>query len=127
MDPSIVLAKFWGVTLFVTCGGLLLNKKLYFEFVRASKIESIALISGLVAVLSGAFLVSIYNVWSFDYRGLLTLLGWLTLLKGVAVFIVPKSALSLARRVKSNDSLFYSSVGVSFLIGLYMLYIGFLS
>jgi hypothetical protein len=93
---TLYLAKFLGLSCLLMCAALFSRPKASLSTIEAM-VESPALIlvTGIVTLAAGAALVIGHNVWS---RGALplavTLLGWLTLIKGVALVAIPPSALS---------------------------------
>src|SRR3989344_7139161 len=98
MDLTIILARFWGIVLVAACGAYVANRKLLQEELKAVEKQEILLLSGFIALLVGAVHVAIYNRWEFTIRGLITLLGWITLLKGVVRLSAPKYTKLMIKR-----------------------------
>jgi hypothetical protein len=71
----------------------------------------------------GMVIVALYHVWSADWRVLVTLLGWLTVIKGAVIMLFPSSMMLLYRRFWSNQILTYSGVYALVLGGL-LLFLG---
>src|SRR5581483_5808229 len=85
---SFALARIWGIVLFLICFSLLLNHKRFIAAIK--KIDTVSMyIIGLNLLVIGSIQVVGYEHWTFDWTGLLTLLGWLTLLKGLAFLFIP--------------------------------------
>ena len=76
------------------------------------------LIAGVFALVMGVVQVVGYNSWTFDYRGLITLLGWVALLKGIAILFVPGYMERFARAIAWGNGIwlrwvcFWSSAGI---------------
>ena len=86
IELSLYLARAWGLFSVLVSLGLLLNRANYLHMVNTLKPDDISvLIAGVFALVMGVVQVVGYNSWTFDYRGLITLLGWVALLKGVAI------------------------------------------
>jgi len=78
--------------------------------------ENIAL--GLIAVLS-------HNVWDGSWRTLVTILSWLTLLKGVMYLFLSHNAYMRMVKVFSDKRWFGVSSVIIILLGLYLTAKGF--
>ncbi len=127
MELSPILAEFWGIILIVSCGGLLFNKKLYENIVNAAQNEEFMFLYGLIALIIGAFSVSLYNIWALNFEGLITLFGWATLLKGIVVFVFPQVSITWLNKFKEKSTLIHACTVLFLLLGIYLLYIGLTS
>ncbi len=127
MELSSILAEFWGILLIVTCGGLLFNKKLYENIVKAAQNEEFLFLYGLIDLIIGALSVSLYNIWAFNFEGLITLFGWATLLKGIVVFVFPQVSITWLNKFKEKSVLIHIFSVLFLLLGIYLLYIGLTS
>jgi hypothetical protein len=47
-------------------------------------------VTGLLTVLMGILIVHYHNTWTRNWPVLITVVGWLALLKGVAIIVVPQ-------------------------------------
>lgn len=92
--------------------GLSIFNKSYFTAVMADLTNSKGLLwlTGFVTFVMGMVMVALYNVWSADWRVLVTVLGWLTVIKGAVILLVPSSMILLYRRFWSNHLLNYSGI-----------------
>lgn len=123
MELSLLLARFWGITLIVTCTTLLFNRKLYGNLLRAVQKEELMSIVGIFTVMAGALHIAIFETWSADYKGLITILGWSIFIKGVLAFAFPQT---FQKILKIKWTIFASPIGIIFLIiGFWLLNIGF--
>ena len=57
-----------------------------------------------LALTMGAVLVVIHNIWGSRLQMLISLIGWLTLLKGAFILILPNSTVALYKKWKWNNS-----------------------
>lgn len=124
MDASLVLARFWGIILVVLCGSFLVNARFYVRLVKAFGDESVRFTYFLVVLIIGAVCVAVLNEWSRDYRGLITLLGWGSLLKGIFGIIFPATSRRIIERVNLTPALLYPSAVVFIGVGGYLLFVG---
>jgi hypothetical protein len=81
---------------------------------------------GLVALLMGATFVVLNNVWNGGNMELvITIIGWLILLKGIFLMWFPAAAASLYRKYSGSKALTWWGA-IVFIIGLVLLYKGFM-
>ena len=52
-----------------------------------------------MALLAGFLIVNFHNVWVWDWTVIITVLGWLALLKGILLLLLPKTMVALTRLV----------------------------
>ena len=122
---AYILARFLGLFLLVI--GLMVlvmrDQKAYFDQLVESK--EFLFITGLITVAIGALVVALSNVWSFDWRLLITILGWGTLIKGAMMLMLPELSISVWKKTSVKRWLLVGSGAVSFIIGVYLIWIGF--
>jgi len=97
MSPlTLFLGKFLGLSCLLMCAALIARPKAALEAIN-SMMESpgLLLISGICTTFGGAAMVLGHNVWSGGALAVaVTVLGWLTLIKGVALMATPPRALA---------------------------------
>jgi hypothetical protein len=96
MSPlTLFLAKFLGLFCLLMCGVLVARPKASLEAINAMmESPGLILVTGIFTMAGGAALVVGHNVWSGGALPVaVTLLGWLTLIKGVALMATPPRVL----------------------------------
>lgn len=84
METSLFLAQFWGwIIVVIGLVYILKSKTLTDEIFSLVEDRGFAILSGWVALIIGLTTVVLHNIWSADWRVVITVLGWLTLAKGV--------------------------------------------
>jgi hypothetical protein len=118
MNITNTLAVLTGSTLVIV--GITVFNKSYFNAVMSDLANSKGLlwVTGLITFVMGTVIVALHNVWSADWRLIVTLLGWLTVVKGAVIILFPSSMLLLYRRFLSNHLLTYSGIYAVVLGGL---------
>ncbi len=97
MSPlTLFLGKFLGLCCLLMCGVLVARPKASLEAINAMmESPGLILVTGIFTMAGGAALVVGHNVWSGGALPVaVTLLGWLTLIKGVALMATPPRALT---------------------------------
>ncbi|PIP86445.1 hypothetical protein COV42_00930 [Candidatus Campbellbacteria bacterium CG11_big_fil_rev_8_21_14_0_20_44_21] len=125
MDLSFLLAKILG--LFYLILGVIVFKKTEIRKIseELSKNEALRFVFGLIILLIGIIIVAIHNVWSGDWRVLITLLGWLSLVKGFSSLWMDEATYKKWILKWDSKSMVTAGGAVSMVIGLYLSYIGF--
>ncbi len=90
MELSIFLAQIFAVVYIVIGLGMLINpkhyKKLMDEFLKSAGMQYLG---GVMALVAGFLIVMNHNIWEKSWVVLITIIGWLGLIKGVLLFIAP--------------------------------------
>jgi hypothetical protein len=127
MDAALVLARFWGIVLVVLCGSMLVNAKFYVRLVKGLQDEAVRFLYFFVVLVIGAVNVSFFfNQWAWNLRGLITLLGWGSLLKGAFGILLPDLSNKIIQRVNLSPMLIYPTGVIMLIIGVYLLFCGFI-
>jgi hypothetical protein len=125
MDMTIVLAKALGI-IFVVMGISIISNKKSISGVLADLEEDPGFlwIAGLMALLIGAFMVAVHNTWGSGFQTVISLIGWLSIIKGTVMLVIPDASMSIYKKVAGNMALTLSGYAV-LIIGLVLLYEGF--
>lgn len=92
MDTSILLAKFLGPFIMVIGIGLLFNIKRYRKILEDFRKDSALIyVTGLITFVTGLAIVLLHNLWVGDWRLIITVFGWITLIKGAWLVILPQT------------------------------------
>lgn len=125
MQTSIFLAKLIGPLLLIVGIGVLINRDHYLamarQFVGSTPLMYLGAVVGMVA---GLAIVLVHNVWAADWRVLITLLGWIHLIRGAATVIFPRKAAEFAARVAGRAILISSLVALT--LGAIFVFFGYL-
>jgi hypothetical protein len=125
MDVSIFLARVIGLYLILVCSPLLLNHKKFLPVLRETVENApIMLFSGVMAVVFGILILVTHNVWTADWRVLITLTGWMALIKGMVRFVLPDQAVRIANATLQTKS-YFVMLSLAIIIGICLIYHGF--
>ena len=125
MNTSIFLAQAFGLY-FIIIGLAMLYKKEYYQkaAVEMAKSGGVMLITSIVTLILGIILVLFHNVWVADWRAVITVLCWMTLLKGMLRLAFPES-MSKWVAIFLNDRAYDIMLSVFVIFGGYLAYVGF--
>lgn len=121
MDISIFLAKFWG-SLFIILGLQSVWANLLGRTIKLTENKAITVSTGYITFLLGLVTVILHNIWVWDWRVAVTILGWTTLLKGITKIGFPEHVRRQAKMFKGQQKLWGF---VIFLIGAWLFWMGF--
>ena len=126
METSLFLARVIGLISVISTVVILVRYKQSLAL-EAEATHSPVLIhlSGFVFLILGVLLVVSHWVWTFDWRLVITIIGWLILLKGIGRILFPWAVRRLIER-KRGDRRFLIGEVSGLVAGLYLLYCGFI-
>ena len=106
MTQSTFIAQAIAVS-YLTIGlGLMLNKDYYRRFFQDYYTETSAmLLSGFLGLMIGFILIALHNVWASNWTILITLIGWLSLIKGILIIIFPEKIKQLTKLIRNPENL----------------------
>ena len=126
MQRSIYLARLIGPPLLVAGVGVLFNgevfRALYEQFVIS---PALLYLSGVIALPVGIAIVLAHNLWVKDWRVIVILFGWLTVIGGVARMVAPQLAQIVGGAVLDTPYTLTVAGVVMAAIGCVLSYFGF--
>ncbi|MEX1997298.1 MAG: hypothetical protein WEA04_01295 [Candidatus Andersenbacteria bacterium] len=125
MEDSIFLAKVIGLFGAISTLAILsrYQQSLAMEE-SAAKNLVVTYLSGFLILIGGILLVISHQVWTGDWRVIITIIGWLVLLKGVIRIFFPDIVKKLIEK-KNSDHRFVLAEVATLLVSLYLVYKGF--
>lgn len=104
MEISIYLARFWG-SLFIILGLGSVLVKLLGRVIKYTEDKTITVSTGYITFLLGLITVTLHNIWVADWRVAITILGWITLIKGIEKIAFPGRVNKKAQLFKGRQAL----------------------
>lgn len=104
MEISIYLARFWG-SLFIILGLASVGAKFLGRVIHYTQDKSITVSTGYITFLLGLITVVLHNIWVFDLQIAITILGWVTLFKGIEKIAFPDRVNKIAQVFKGRQTL----------------------
>jgi uncharacterized membrane protein len=127
MQASIFIAKLLG-PMFVLVGIAILSKPEAFRVLLKEFIESHVLmyLAGFLGLVAGLALVLNHNVWLLDWRLIITLIGWATIVRAVVTIFQPQQIVSLGLKAIQHKGIIFGAAVTDLAIGLILSYFGYL-
>jgi hypothetical protein len=115
MDRSLFLARLLGPTFVAIALGMLINLDMYESMIAEGlRLGILFYLSGLLSLLGGLAIVNLHNRWQFDWRVIITVLGWLMTIGGIMRIALPQVAIAVGSTIYSGRA---SAVVAALIIG----------
>lgn len=126
METSIFLARIFAVVYLTAGVGMLLNQE-YFKKGMKKMLDDFTavLLGGLMSLILGMLILNVHSGWAQDWTSLVTLIGYIALLKGVLLFLAPEWMLRMSKKMVTK--LLPVSMSLAILFGLAFGYFGYLA
>ena len=126
MSTSIFIARLLGPVLLVAGIAMLVNRKQLDAIVQELfRSPLLLLLLGIIDFTVGLAIVLTHNVWAADWRIIITLLGWLLLVRGAVRLLIPDQVKALGAKVLGNANVVTGSLAVVTVLGLVLSYFGY--
>jgi len=126
MEISIFLARVIGIVSIITTIAIFIRYKKSLQFEKeVAKNPASIYISGFVFLILGVLLTVSHSIWTLDWRVIITLLGWVILIKGIGRILFPEAVGRMIDKKQTNHWFIIGEILI-FIIGLYLLYYGFI-
>lgn len=126
MDISKFLGKVIGIYLIIISLAMLLHIDRFNEMVsQLSANPPLVFTIGFFTLILGLLVVVIHNIWQWNWRVLITIIGWIALLKGTSLIIHPALIDILTSFYVQNTIFDYSVAIIDLILGIILVYFGF--
>jgi len=124
MDTTIFLAQFWGCLMVITAGVYLMRGESFLhEFFKMRKDKGFVFLLGWILFFLGLGTVILHNVWVFDWRVLITISGWSSIIQGIARVGFPKTTQKFITAILKNKIVNFRIIMVIVgLLGAWLIY-----
>lgn len=121
LEISIFFARLWG-SFFLIFGFLFIVTRQLGRTIEMTDNKAFVISTGYISMLMGLVTVILHNIWVVDWRIVITILGWSTLIKGIQKIGFPEFIHKQAQRFKSRQWL---SAIFLLLFGVWLLLVSF--
>lgn len=106
--------------------GILLNYSHYKKMIEDFVNDTTALyFGGIMALVVGYLLVTHHNIWEKDWHVIITVIGWLALIKGLFLLMLPKSATLMTKAFLKLKNVMMIEAVFIIAIGIFFMYLGY--
>jgi hypothetical protein len=125
MDISIAISQVLGIVLAVMGLSIVVDRKNVSAALERVQDRGYLWLWGFLTLTIGAVIVVMNNMWTSGLPLLVTVLGWLTLIKGAFLVLFPGLAIALYRKFNNDSVLLWGGI-IAFVLGLILLYVRFM-
>ena len=126
-ELTVFLSRLIGLVALIVAVPMVIDKpSMMAAFGLLIQDRGLMLVLGIASVVAGAAIVLLHNVWNKGLWPLVvTLCGWLLLLRGVLILFLPADVLSGLLATLRVADYFYAYAAVPMLVGAYLCFRGF--
>ncbi len=121
MDVSIFFARLWG-SYSVIFGALFIITRQLGKTIEMTDDKKFVISTGYITLIMGLVTVILHNIWVFDWRIIITILGWSTVIKGIMKIGFPEQIHKQAQKFKKKQWL---SAAFMVLLGVWLFWVSF--
>lgn len=125
MSIANFIADILGILLVVIPFSLFINHQQMKNMFSALENEFFMYMNGLALFVTGIVIALLHNIWVWNWVIIVTIAGWLFIIKGLFLMFFTKDAVELIGKLKATKYIPYLLLVVLFL-GLKFLYFGFI-
>ena len=122
METTILLAKFWGWFLTISCLIFFLRRNLLEELFRLLEDKGFVILSGYLASLIGLVSIILHNFWVSNWRVIITIFGWVSLIKGITRLAFPEAPSKTAEKLRKNPALIQLLLSFGIILGVFLIW-----
>ena len=90
METSLLIARILGTLFIVITLAVLFNLDYYRNMVRDFLTQpALRYLGGVMAFVFGLLTIEIHNIWVTNWTVVITVMGWMALIKGIVLLMVP--------------------------------------
>jgi hypothetical protein len=87
--------------------------------------RALIFLTGILALLAGVAIINVHNVWVPDWRVIVTVLGWLLVLRGVMLLVFPLTVQVFGDRVATSQAGVTAGAALTFVLGAILCIMGY--
>ena len=126
MPSSKTIAGLIGPTLIAIAVALLVNLESFPALAESvSRDPLLIFVSGVLMFIAGLAIVRVHNRWEADWTVLVTVLGWIALIGGLARMMFPIELAAMATKFSQDTGLIAAEAVVLLVVGAFLSYKGY--
>jgi hypothetical protein len=126
MENSIFLAKIIGPYAIVVALAFLFNPKTYQKILEDfCKNSALVYLGGIYAFLFGLLVVLFHNVWVAGWPVIITVFGWVGIIKGVWLIVFPNTVAKFTQAYQKKTPLLTISLAIVLVLGIFLVARGY--
>ncbi len=87
--------------------------------------RAVIFLTGFLALLAGVAIVNAHNLWVPDWRVIVTILGWLLVLRGIMLLVFPLTVQMFGDRIAASQAGVVAGAALTFVLGAILCIMGY--
>jgi hypothetical protein len=126
MDKSKFLARALGLYLIILSLAMLINMPLFTQQINKLIHEpSLMFVCGFFTLIIGVLMIAGHNVWQWNWRVIITIVGWLTIIKAISLIFYPDFIDKSSALFVESTTYDYILAVIDLILGLILVYFGY--
>lgn len=126
MPVSRFLAKALGLYFLIVSTAMFVDMQQFLAHVSALVNDRpLMFLTGFISLIIGILMVTAHNFWQWHWALILTIIAWITLIKGIVLIFYPVLIQEFSLSYADSLVYAYSGAALDFLLGLTLMYFGF--
>jgi hypothetical protein len=129
MKTSISISRLMGPVLLIIGIGMALGLLMETDYSSLMKEfignRAVIFLTGILALLAGVAIVNAHNLWVPDWRLIITILGWLLVLRGIMLLVFPEAVQSIGDHIVASGRGVMAGAAVTFVLGAILCIMGY--
>ncbi len=126
MEVSLFLAKVIGLCFVIFAISIFLARSNYQASLKDfNKHPATVLLAGTIYLIIGILIIISHNIWTLDWRIIITIVGWLSLIRGIIWTTFPSIIRKGLSKFSDSRKPIYFSAIIVFIFGIILCYFGF--
>ncbi len=126
MDSSKFLGKVIGIYLIIVSIAMLINMHQIIHSLHGLINDApLMLVVGFFSLIPGILMVVSHNIWQWNWRLIITIISWSTLIKGASIIMFPNALGQISQHFLQNTHTYCIEAVFDLIIGILLCYFGF--
>lgn len=126
MNISKFLAKVMGIYFVIISIAMFLNRQQFISGVNdLINNAPLMFVVGFFTLILGILMIVSHNIWQLNWRVLVTIIAWLTFIKGTSILMYPHFLGETTRLFLQSSTALYCAAIFDFFLGILLSYFGF--
>lgn len=127
METPVFIARIFGLCYLIIGAGFVFNRRAFQQVMEDfCKNAALVFLGGMIALVIGVVIILTHNVWVANWTVMITVIGWLGLIKGIWMIVFPNSVSKFMQVYQKNESLPIIHSIVALVLGAVLTFFGFL-
>ncbi len=127
MSSAEFIARIFGPLYVIVAVGMLLDAETYRQITKDALGKPVLrYLAGILALVAGLLIINVHNEWAPRWTVIITLMGWLALIKGALLTAYPDVLIRVSEPLARRSARLRGAAVVTLALGLFLTGMGYL-